>query len=85
MPSRLGPLLIKLLVISFFVGLILSFFSVNPRELLSLLGDTGKQIFQIIADFFEWALQYILLGAVVVVPIWGLLALWRAARNKQQQ
>jgi len=85
MPSRLGPLIIKLLVISFFVGLILSFFSVNPRELLELLGDTGKKIVAIIADFFEWALQYILIGAVVVIPIWGLLSLWRIARSKMNK
>ena len=85
MPARLGPLLIKLLVISFFVGLILSFFSVSPREVLNLLGETGKEIFDIIASFFEWAMQYILIGAVVVLPIWGLLSLWRIARTKMNK
>ena len=82
MPARLGPLLVKFLVVSFFVGLILSFFSVTPRELLDLLGDAGREIVDILASFFEWALKYIIVGAVVVLPIWGLLTLWRIARNK---
>ena len=82
MSSRLGPMLIKFLVVSFFVGLILSFFSVTPRELLDLLGSAGQEIVDILATFFEWALKYIIVGAVVVIPIWALLSLWRVARNK---
>lgn len=82
MPARLGPLIIKFLVVSFFVGLILSFFSVSPRKLLEVLGDTGREIVDIIASFFEWAFDFILIGAVVVLPLWGLLTLWRIARNK---
>ena len=72
----------KLAIGSLLLGLLLSAFSISPRNLLKGLGDTALQIFDIIAGMMEWAVEYILIGAIVVIPIWLVLAGWRAFRSK---
>lgn len=73
MPVRVRETIIKLLVISFFVGISLSFFDVDPRKLLANFGETIDEVFAAVAGFIEWSVKYVLLGAVVVVPIWAVL------------
>ena len=83
MPSRIGPTIVKLVVVSLVVGMLISFFEIDPRNLLAGLGETARELFEIAAKALEWSIQYILIGAVVVVPIWALLALARVARRKK--
>ena len=64
------------------LGLLLSFFSISPRNLLEGLGSTAPEIFDIIAGMLAWAVEYILIGAIVIVPIWLVLVLWRKFRGK---
>ena len=61
---------IKLIVASLVVGLFLGFFDIDPRELLADFGETVQKIFSVVASIVEWAVKYLLLGAVVVVPVW---------------
>lgn len=70
MPASIRDTVIKIVLFSFVIGLLLSFFDVNPAELLRNFGATAEQIFKIVADVIEWGVKYVLLGAVVVVPIW---------------
>jgi len=82
MPKNLVPTIIKLAVGSLLLGLLLSFFSISPRGLLEGLGGTALEIFDIIAGMLEWAVQYILIGAIVVIPIWLVLYAWGKFRGK---
>lgn len=82
MPSGLGSTLIKLAVGCLVVGLLLNFFDVSPRGFLEGLGGTALEIFDILSGLLEWAVKYILLGAIVVIPIWLIIVLWRVARKK---
>jgi len=82
MPADIKDTLIKILVFSFVIGVLLSFFEINPRELLANFGDTVQQIFSIVARVIEWAVKYILLGAVVVVPIWFIFFLLGKTKTK---
>ncbi len=66
----LGSTVIKIAIASLILGLFLSLFNVQPREMLAKLGDWALQIFSIVAHMLEWAIDYILIGAVVIVPIW---------------
>ncbi|MBT3237366.1 MAG: hypothetical protein HOL37_00665 [Rhodospirillaceae bacterium] len=74
--------IIKIAVGSLLLGLLLSFFSISPRNLLEGLGSTALEIFDIIAGMLAWAVEYILIGAIVIVPIWLVLVLWRKFRGK---
>jgi len=82
MPANIKDTLIKILVFSFVIGVLLSFFEINPKELLANFGDTVQDIFAIVARIIEWAVKYILLGAVVVVPIWFIFFLIGKAKKK---
>ena len=70
MPPTVRSTIIKLVVVSVIVGLFLGFFDINPRALMADFGETAQKIFSIVASVVEWAVKYMLLGAVVVVPIW---------------
>jgi hypothetical protein len=83
LPPRVGATILKLLVASLLVGLVLSAFSISPRALLAKLGTTAQQIFDVFAGMLEWAVPYVLLGAVVVIPIWAIVIILRIARRKR--
>lgn len=62
--------IIKLVILSFFVGVALAFFDIDPKTILENFGETIQKVFNVIARFIEWAVKYVFLGAVVVLPIW---------------
>jgi len=70
MPKNVRDTIIKIVIGSFFVGILLAFFEINPQELMADFGETVQAIFGVVADVIEWGVKYVLLGAVVVVPIW---------------
>jgi hypothetical protein len=77
--------IIKLAVASLIVGLFLGFFNIDPRELLAEFGDTVQKIFSIVASVVEWGVKYVLLGAVVVVPIWLIFFLIGRMRGRKSR
>lgn len=83
MNPNIRDTIVKLVLISFIVGLVISFFDINPRELLANFGETVQEIFALVARFIEWAVKYVLLGAIVVVPIWLIIFLIDKARGKK--
>lgn len=64
--------LIKILIASLLVGVLLSFFGVTVEMLLSLVGQTPESFGSNARMAFAWALPKILLGAVIVLPVWFL-------------
>ncbi len=82
MNKNIFSIITKLAIGSLLLGLLLSAFSVSPRGLLKGLGSTALEIFDIVAGMMEWAVEYILIGAIVVVPVWLILVAWRAFRGK---
>lgn len=83
MNRTFGRTVARLVVLSLIVGLILSFFDISPQGLLRNMGATVEKIFSLVATFIEWSLSYILIGAIVVVPIWLILWLVRAAGDRK--
>ena len=73
---------VRVLVLCFAVGLVLHFLDVDPRNLFHDLVELARRLFQLSVDFFGWAIAYVLLGAVVVVPIWAIVLLLRFLRGR---
>lgn len=71
----------KLLVVSLLVGLALDFFDISPADLIHDIPETIGRIYDVAIDVFEWGGRYILLGAIIVVPVWVLMNL-TAIKNK---
>jgi len=72
----------KLAVASLIVGLVLSWLDVDPRTLMQDLPDLVRDALRFGVSIVDWALPYILLGAVIVVPIWAVLTLLRIMRRR---
>lgn len=70
------PTLIKLAVASVVVGILLAIFGIQPIDLWRNFIDTVAHIWNMGFDALSWSVRYILLGAVVVVPIWLVLRVW---------
>ncbi len=74
---------IRLFIASLLVGLVLSVLNVTPQRLLQSIGGTAEQIFDVGVSAIEWAVPFVLIGAVVVIPLWLLRVIWRTARDRK--
>ncbi|MCG8545208.1 MAG: DUF6460 domain-containing protein [Alphaproteobacteria bacterium] len=83
MPKITGSTIVKLLIACFLVGAALAYFNVDPRDLLTDTVQVAKDLANWSVSGFGSALSYVLLGAVVVLPIWLVVYLLRAARGKK--
>jgi hypothetical protein len=68
-------------VLSFFLGLVLSALGVSPYDIVNGLRDLARRIYDMGFDTIEVVFRYILLGAVIVVPIWLVVRLTRVGRR----
>ena len=78
--------ILRLVLISVVVGLILAAFRVDPRRLwvdfFGTIVDAWREFIDISADLVTWGLDYFLLGAVLVIPIWLIVHTIRAMRRR---
>jgi hypothetical protein len=72
---------VRLILLSLVVGLLFSFFHLNPPELLGSIVGRFREIADALEDLGRWSVPYILLGAEVVVPI-GLVAVLFQVRRR---
>jgi len=83
MPRITGGTVVKLLIFSLLVGFLLTWLNVGPQDVFQYGIENAEKIFNWAVDLFGNALTYILLGAVVVLPIWLVFYLLRFARGKR--
>ena len=81
-----SPLMIalRLAIISLVVGIIMSALGISPQNLVYRLRNFLQAIYDLGFDSIEWILQYLMLGALVVIPVWlitRLLSLGRTRKN----
>ena len=74
--------LLRLFFFSLIVGLVLSALNVSPESVLGAIGGTVESIFQVVVDAVEWAVPFVLIGAIVVLPIWLVLSALRFVRRR---
>lgn len=82
MPRNIGGTILRLFILSLVVGIVLSVFEIDPEALLGSIGGTVERIFDLLVDALEWAVPFVLIGAIVVVPIWLILVVLRMARRR---
>jgi hypothetical protein len=83
MSQSIGRTIVKLLLASLVVGLLMRWFGITPRSLIANFGETIERMFTSAVSFAGWAIDYVLLGAVIVVPIWLIGYLLNVARGKR--
>jgi H+/Cl- antiporter ClcA len=77
MLNRLTRTLVKVLIASMIVGTILGHFGITTNELIKTAGLSPERIEELARQGLAWALPNVLLGALVIVPIWFVLYLFR--------
>lgn len=70
-----AAVLLRLVAISFVVGVILSALGVSPYDIIQGLRDLFQRIYELGWDSIEWLFRYFLLGAVIVFPVWLIIRL----------
>lgn len=78
--NPLGVVL-RLAVLSVIVGIVLSALDITPRDLIWRLRLFVQRIYEMGFGAVEQVLGYLLLGAVVVVPVWIIARLVGAGRK----
>lgn len=77
MLGRFTRTVVKVLVASLIVGTILAHFGLTPDELMRTAGFSTERLEELARAGLAWALPNLLLGALVIVPVWFLLYLFR--------
>ena len=63
-------IVLRLGLLSLIVGIVLSALGINPANIFSSLNILARRVYDMGFSAVEWVVQYILVGAMVVVPIW---------------
>lgn len=79
--SNISRTLLRLFFYSLIIGLALSALNISPESMLGAIGGTVESIFLVVVDAVEWAVPFVLIGAVVVLPIWLVVAAYRFIRR----
>lgn len=65
----------RLALICLLVGLVLSLFGITPRNFFQTIDELARRIYDLGFGAVEWLLEYMLLGAMLVIPVWLILRL----------
>lgn len=68
---------IKILIASLVAGVILNHFGITQDELIRHSGMTRERLEELAQQGIAWALPNVMLGAIVIVPLWFLVYLFR--------
>lgn len=78
---RLISTLVKIAVASLVTGIILTKLNLSAEEILLELGMTPEKVMVYMEQGFRWALPNIVLGSLVIVPVWLVVYLFRPPRG----
>jgi hypothetical protein len=74
--------ILGILLLCFIVGVVLAFLGTTPTTLFSDAWGVIIGVWGFVVDLLAWAMPYILLGAIVVVPIAVLSWILKAAKRR---
>ncbi|HTV71367.1 MAG TPA: DUF6460 domain-containing protein [Rhizobiaceae bacterium] len=75
--------LFKIVVISLLTGAALSAFDMSAADVLARIGLTEDKALELLQRGTAWALPNILLGSIIIVPVWLVMLLFRPPGGNQ--
>lgn len=75
--------ILRLAVLSIVVGIVLSALGITPRNLFYHLDILVRRLYDMGFGAIEWVVQYMILGAMVVVPVWVIARLLGYGRPRE--
>jgi hypothetical protein len=82
--SPLG-VFIRLAILSILVGVLLSVFGITPRNFFYVIDDFARRIYDLGFGAMTWIIDYMLLGAMLVVPVWLLVRFLKTGTKDPSQ
>ena len=82
--ERLFSILVKAAVASLIVGTVLAHFGITADQILKDLGITPERLAELARHGFAWALPNVLLGSMIIIPIWLLGFLFRPPGTRRE-
>jgi hypothetical protein len=76
---------LRLLVLSFIVGLILSALNIRPFQIYRWVEGVVLRIYDMGFAFFEEGLEYLVIGAIIVVPVFLIMRLLRLGGGRRTE
>jgi hypothetical protein len=76
--------LVKVIIASLIVGTILTHFGITADQLMREFGLSFERLEELARRGFAWALPNVLLGAVIIVPVWFVVYLFRPPRSSDR-
>jgi len=73
---------IRLLALSFIVGLVLSAIGLRPFEIIQWFERLVRRIYEMGFDVIREAADYLILGAVIVVPVFLVMRLMKISNRR---
>jgi hypothetical protein len=81
MVLRFVSTFIKIVLASLLVGVTLAYLDIRPEDVLRDVGLTPQDIFSYLDRGLRWAMPHVILGAIVTVPVWLVIYLFRPPRG----
>ena len=82
MPPITFRTVLHVLVASLVVGMVMAYFEIQPADILRWITGNVDEALASAQAWIGWAIKYVLLGAVIVVPIWLLSYLFQFLRRR---
>jgi hypothetical protein len=74
--------LVKVAVASLIVGTVLAHFGITTDHLIHEVGLSQERIMELARQGVTWAFPNLLLGSLVIVPVWFVIYLFRPSRSE---
>jgi acetyl-CoA acetyltransferase len=84
MLGRLISSLVKVAVASLIVGTVLAHFGITADQILKDMGITPERLAELARQAFAWALPNLLLGSLIIVPVWFVALLFRPPGERRE-
>jgi Na+/H+-dicarboxylate symporter len=81
--NPLGVIL-RLALISIVVGIVMKALGIDLRNFFQRINELLRNLYDLGFGAIEWIVEYMLLGALVVIPIWLIARVVGAARSKAE-
>lgn len=74
--------LVKIAVASLIVGTILAHFGITADKIIAEFGLNADRVTEYGRQALNWALPNVILGSIVIVPVWFLVYLFRPPASR---
>ena len=78
---RLLSTLVKILIASLITGVVLAKLNLSAEQILLEVGLTPERVMEMLQKGAAWAVPNIVLGSMVIVPVWLVVYLFRPSTS----